>query len=104
MGAIFGGKLPHVGNIVPGGVTASPSAANITNFKNYLNTITTFIQGAYKTDVNKLATAYSDYYKIGKGYGNLISYGVFDTNTTGTKLFPAGTVTGGVVEVLLLQI
>jgi len=98
MGAIFGGKLPHVGNIVPGGVTTSPSAANITSFKNYLNTITTFIQGAYKTDVNKLATAYSDYYTIGKGYGNLISYGVFDTNATGTKLFPAGTVTGAVAS------
>jgi len=97
MGAIFGGKLPHVGNVVPGGVTASPSATDITNFNKYLTTITTFIQGAYKTDVNKLATAYSDYYKIGKGYGNLISYGVFDTNATGTKLFPAGTVTNGVV-------
>ena len=97
MGAIFGGKLPHVGNIVPGGVTASPTSTDITKFKSYLDTITTFIQNSYKTDVNKLATAYSDYYNIGKGYGNLISYGVFDTNATGTKLFPAGTVTGGVV-------
>ena len=97
MGAIFGGKLPHVGNVVPGGVTALPTSTDITNFRNYLNTITTFITNTYKTDVNKLASTYSDYYNVGKGYGNLISYGVFDTNTTGTKLFPAGTVTNGIV-------
>ncbi|MCB2292805.1 nickel-dependent hydrogenase large subunit [Clostridium algoriphilum] len=97
MGAIFGGKLPHVGNVVPGGVTAIPTSTDITNFRNYLNTITTFITNTYKADVNLLASTYSDYYTIGKGYGNLISYGVFDTSTTGTKLFPAGTVTGGIV-------
>ncbi|HEY5556884.1 nickel-dependent hydrogenase large subunit [Acetobacterium sp.] len=97
MGAIFGGKLPHVGNVVPGGVTASPSSADIANFSDYLGTIKAFIQSEYNADVNKLATAYSDYYQIGKGYGNLISYGVFDTNITGTQLFPAGTVTNGAV-------
>jgi len=59
--------------------------------------ITAFIQSSYNADVNKLATAYSDYYKIGKGYGNFISYGVFDANSTGTQLFPAGTVTNGKV-------
>ena len=48
MGAIFGGKLPHVGNVVPGGVTALPTSTDITNFRNYLNTITTFITNTYK--------------------------------------------------------
>jgi len=98
MGAIFGGKLPHVGNVVPGGVTAIPTSTDITNFRNYLNTITTFITNTYNADVNKLASTYSAYYTIGKGYGNLISYGVFDTNATGSKLFPAGTVTNGVAS------
>ncbi|MGV8981404.1 nickel-dependent hydrogenase large subunit [Clostridium sp.] len=98
MGAIFGGKLPHVGNVVPGGVTAIPTSMDITNFRNYLNTITTFITNTYKNDVNLLASTYSEYYTVGKGYGNLISYGVFDTNTTGSKLFPAGTVTTGITS------
>lgn len=97
MGAIFGGKLPHVGNVVPGGVTAIPTSTNITNFNNYLNTITTFITNTYKADVNKLASTYSTYYTVGKGYGNLIAYGVFDLNTTGGKLFPAGTALNAVV-------
>ncbi|WP_010233943.1 nickel-dependent hydrogenase large subunit [Clostridium arbusti] len=95
MGAIFGGKLPHVANVVPGGVTAIPTSTDITNFKNYLTTITSFITNTYQGDVNNLASTYSDYYSIGAGYGNLIAYGVFDTNTTGGKLFPAGIVTNG---------
>jgi len=97
MGAIFGGKLPHVGNVVPGGVTATPTATDITNFRNYLNTVTTFIQTKYAADVNKLAAAYNDYHTVGKGYGNLIAFGAFDTNTSGGLLFPAGTVTNGTV-------
>ena len=97
MGAIFGGKLPHVGNVVPGGVTAKPTATDITNFRNYLNTITSFIKTTYAADANKLAAAYNDYYTVGTGYGNLLSYGVFDTNTSGGLLFPAGTVTNGTV-------
>lgn len=97
MGAIFGGKLPHVANVVPGGVTAVPTSTDISNFRTYLNNITSFITNTYQADANKLASTYSDYYSVGKGYGDLIAYGVFDTNTSGSKLFPAGTVTNGTV-------
>jgi hydrogenase large subunit len=95
MGAIFSGKLPHAANIVAGGVTAISTTANITAFKNYLSEVQTFITNQYQSDVNKLASTYSDYYNVGAGYGNFISYGVFDTNTTGSLLFPAGTITNG---------
>jgi hydrogenase large subunit len=97
MGAIFGGKLPHVANVVPGGVTAIPSSTDISNFKNYLSQITSFITNTYQADVNKLASTYSDYYAVGAGYGNLIAYGVFDIDANGNKLFPEGTVTSGSV-------
>jgi hydrogenase large subunit len=95
MGAIFSGKLPHAANIVAGGVTAIPTSTDISNFRNYLNEVQAFITNQYQSDVNKLASTYSDYYNIGKGYGNFISYGVFDTNATGALLFPAGTITNG---------
>lgn len=98
MGAIFGGKLPHVGNLVPGGVTSLPSSQNITDFNSYLSEITAFIKNEYEADVNKVASTYSDYYNIGKGYGNLITYGAFDIDTNGGKLMSAGTVTNGVIE------
>lgn len=97
MGAIFSGKLPHAANIVPGGVTAKPTATDITNFRNYLNEIQSFITNTYQADINKLVAAYSDYYSLGTGYANLITFGVFDTNTSGGKLFNAGTVTNGTV-------
>jgi hydrogenase large subunit len=97
MGAILGGKLPHAANIVPGGITALPSSTDISNFKSYLSTLQSFITNVYQADVNKLASTYSDYYNIGKGYGNLICYGVFDTDTKGSKLFPAGTVSNGTI-------
>jgi hydrogenase large subunit len=95
MGAIFGGKLPHAASIVPGGVTVIPSAADIDKFRSYLNEVQSFIINNYQADVNKIAEKYNDYLQIGKGYANLISYGVFDTHTSGTKLLPAGTVMNG---------
>lgn len=98
LGATFGGKLPHASNVIAGGVTAIPSADNINICKSYINEIQSFVNNQYQQDVNKLASAYSDYYNIGKGYGNLICYGVFDMNTSGQQLFPAGVVTNGVVN------
>jgi len=91
MGAILAGKLPHVSSVLPGGVTTSPTSSDISTFKTYLNEISSFITGTYKNDANTLASIYNDYYKIGKGYGNLISYGVFDLDASGNKkLFSSG--------------
>lgn len=98
MGAIFGGKLPHAASIVPGGVTAIPASTDIDKFKTYLNEVQAFINNQYGSDVNKLASTYSDYYNVGQGYGNLISYGVFDMDNAGNMLFPAGVVTSGTVS------
>lgn len=98
LGAIFAGKMPHAANIVPGGVTVIPSSTNISDAKAYVNDLKTFVTTIYQNDINALTSKYSDYYNIGQGYGNLISYGVFDTNTTGGVLFPAGTVTNGTVS------
>jgi hydrogenase large subunit len=95
MGTILSGKMPHTASIVAGGVTVQPSSTDITNFKNYLTTIQNFIINTYIPDVNTIASAYSDYYKIGKGYGNLLTYGVFDTNSSGTTYFVRGRYTAG---------
>ena len=95
MGAIFAGKLPHAANIVPGGITARPTSTDLSNFRNYLNEIQAFINNSYQGDVNKLAAKYSDYYNLGRGYGNLICYGAFDTSTSGNPLFPSGVVSNG---------
>lgn len=100
LGAIFAGKLPHAANIVPGGVTAIPTAADKSLAITYLNDLKTFITGTYQADVNALAAVYSDYYNIGTGYGSLIAYGAFDTDTSGNKLLPAGVKTGSTISAL----
>ena len=96
MGAIFGGKLPHTPALIAGGFTAVPTAANLATFAAHLDAILDFIETRYLPDAERLASIYSDYFLIGKGYGNLMSYGVFEQNNAGTsKLFPAGRIVAG---------
>ena len=84
MGAIFAGKMPHVGTVLPGGISTTPTNQSITDFQTYLDWIINFIDNKYIPDVNTIANAYSDYFNIGVGNGNLLAYGVFDQDNTGT--------------------
>jgi hydrogenase large subunit len=100
MGAIYGGKLPHTPGFIMGGFTAVSSAADKTAFQTLLTELTNFIRDVYIPDVQTLAALYDDYFKIGKGYGNLISYGVFRQNVSGSSLlFARGRVVDGVAGV-----
>jgi hydrogenase large subunit len=98
MSAIFSGKMPHNVAIIPGGVTEVPTVDKITNFLWKLNQIRNFIDNVYIPDVLAVASAYSDYFSIGKGCGNLLSYGVFDLEvkekdlSRRNRLFKQGTV------------
>lgn len=102
MGALFGGKLPHPPAYIAGGFTAVPSATNLATFAADLDGILDFIETRYLPDAERLASLYSDYFLIGRGYGNLLSYGVFELDNAGSsKLFPAGRVAnGGAVQAI----
>jgi hydrogenase large subunit len=78
MHAIFSGRMPHLVAIVPGGVTEIPTADKIANFLWKLEELRNFIDNIYIPDVLAVAGVYSDYFSIGKGCGNMLSYGVFD--------------------------
>jgi hydrogenase large subunit len=99
MGALFGGRLPHPPAYISGGFTTAPRSGRITAFSNYLGQLVSFISNTYLTDVEAVAAAYPDYDHtdpdpIGRGYGNLLAYGVFDLNAAGTsKLLKRGLVT-----------
>ncbi|MEN8905710.1 MAG: nickel-dependent hydrogenase large subunit [Clostridiales bacterium] len=95
LSANIAGRLPHVASITPGGVTSKPTSTDINNMKTRLNEIKGFVEDTYHNDVNLLIDRYNDYYSIGKGYENLISFGVFDEDRSGTQLFPAGTYSNG---------
>lgn len=72
----------------------------LTHFRTYLNTIITFIDSAYLPDVDLLGQTYPEYYSIGRGYGNLLAFGVFDLNAAGSsKLLGRGRAVNGATSV-----
>ncbi|HWI59165.1 MAG TPA: nickel-dependent hydrogenase large subunit, partial [Bacillota bacterium] len=97
MGAIYGGKLPHTPAFLAGGFTAIASDANTAAFRAYLDNLITFIQSKYIPDAELLANLYSEYYLLGKGYANLMSFGVFEQDNAATPqlLLKRGRLTSG---------
>jgi hydrogenase large subunit len=75
---IFGGKMPHNMGVIPGGVTETVTVDKIASFLWKLNELRDFIDNVYIPDVLAVAEVYSDYFGIGAGCGNLLSYGSFD--------------------------
>ncbi|MFQ5867861.1 MAG: nickel-dependent hydrogenase large subunit [bacterium] len=99
MTAIFAGRMPQHITFVPGGVTEKPTVDKIASFLWRLREIIDFIEKIYLPDVLKIGDVYKDYSKIGKGYGNLLAYGVFDLDDRGRKkLFKRGRFTDGKIE------
>jgi len=96
MAAIFGGKLPCAPSFVPGGCTEVVTQAKINAFRALLNEQRGFINNTYIDDVLAVAGIFGEYYNIGQGCGNLLAYGVFDLNASGTsKLLARGRYTDG---------
>ena len=89
MGAIFAGKLPHVMTFAPGGVTQQPTANNVAAFRALLDQLVPFVEDIYLPDVQKVADAYPEYFEIGAGPANLLSFGAFPDGA-GNQLFGAG--------------
>ena len=106
MGALFGGRMPHPPTYVAGGFTTTPRPERITKFKSYLqNDLLPFIRNIYLKDANLLAERYQDYFEIGRGPGNLLSFGVFDQDAAGTlKLFKRGRTVNGSTAVQSVDI
>lgn len=96
MATIFAGHMPHTATFVYGGVTLKPNATLVSRFRAYLDRIIAFIDGTYLPDVDALGNAYPEYFNIGRGYGNLLAFGVFDLNADGSsKLLRRGRVANG---------
>jgi hydrogenase large subunit len=96
MGAVFGGKLPCTGSFVVGGCTEVVTAEKIANFRSLLTEIRAFIDNIYLPDASALAGLFPSYYQLGVGSGNLLAFGVFDLDASGTnKLLNGGRYTDG---------
>ncbi|WP_024295270.1 nickel-dependent hydrogenase large subunit [Lacrimispora indolis] len=75
--AILGGKAPHNHGVFIGGITSPVSADMIISIKSILYGIGQFIMEKMIPDVYTIGTYYPEYYHMGGGYGNLLTYGSF---------------------------
>jgi len=118
--ALFSGRHPIQNAIVPGGVTtlwhattpANASTGNYDNFgpynatettskfKSLLNEVRAFINTQYIPDVVTVANVFSQFWYAGTGCTNLLSYGDFPTNNTGTLFLKRGISTGAATGTL----
>ncbi len=85
MGAIFGGKLPCVGSFVVGGCTQDVTAEKITDFRSLLTEIRAFIDTVYLKDAQMLGKLFPSYFELGAGPQNLLAFGVFDLDASGSN-------------------
>ncbi|MCM0650700.1 nickel-dependent hydrogenase large subunit [Clostridium swellfunianum] len=76
--AVLGGKAPHNHGIFVGGVTVNLDASKYSQIKALIYEIDDFVTNRMLEDVQIIAEYYSDYFNNGAGYGNLLSYGVYD--------------------------
>ena len=81
-------------SIIPGGMSQTIDAQNISAAEGLLATIKGFVQEKYVPDVITVASKFPEYWKMGRGPGNFLAYGVFP-EADDRLLFPSGTLTAG---------
>lgn len=94
--ATFGGKAPHLQSILAGGVTEQVITDRVMRYQSLVEELYRFITGKLIPDVEDIARHYDDYYQIGRGYGNLLSFGMFPLGSRDTERhYKPGTVVDG---------
>ncbi|WP_238881851.1 nickel-dependent hydrogenase large subunit [Clostridium sp. YIM B02551] len=76
--ATLGGKAPHTHGIFLGGVTEGMDATRYIRLKELISEIKNFIINKMIPDVYIIGDYYKDYYSLGYGYKNLMTYGLYD--------------------------
>ena len=76
--AVLGGKAPHNHGVFIGGITTKATAEKVVHIDSILQKVTLFINEKMIPDVYDIAHYYPDYFRLGGGYGNLLTYGSFN--------------------------
>lgn len=76
--AILGGKAPHNHGVFIGGITTQATQEKIGRLRWLLQNIRQFLCNKMIPDAYTIAEYYKEYFEIGQGYGNLLSFGCFD--------------------------
>ena len=95
MAAIFGGRMPHVHGIVPGGTSAPASSGQIQEFRSRLKTVREFVEKRYVPLLYLLSERHADLARMGRGWATAMCMGVFPHPDTGEFAIPAGVWAGG---------
>ena len=90
--AVLAGKAPHPHGIFVGGTTTNITILQYNEVQSILNEVTAFVNDVLIPDMYTLANYYSDYYEIGKSYGNYMSESLFKEPN-----FPVQYTLGGVL-------
>ena len=76
--AMLTGRIPHTASIIPGGISEVPTVDKIASILWRVNELRSFVDNVYIPDVLAVAGVYSDYFQVGAGCKNLLSYGAYD--------------------------
>ncbi len=88
--AVFGAKAPMQQTIMATGVTEQASVERLMAYSSILQELTEWVETFFINDVLLIADYYKDYYDIGAGYKNLMSYGMFPAPVTGERALQPG--------------
>ncbi|WP_252225519.1 nickel-dependent hydrogenase large subunit [Clostridium sp. ZBS2] len=96
--AELAGKVPHCHGIFVGGTTTNINIQQIENIKYSINVISSFVEEKLIPDVYRISEVYNDYFKIGKGHGNLMCYELYNDYSPPIKYCAPGVIINGVKE------
>lgn len=101
LAAVFGGKMPHLSTLVPGGITEKITTSKIAVCRSMVGQLKLFIENQYLDDLLAVGKAFPEYYQQGKSSGNYLSYGAFPESTgDSSRLLPSGTLMNNRLEAL----
>jgi len=86
---IFGAKSTHMVTIEAGGVTTIPTADRLVKYISLAHEAKHFIDNCYIPDVLEVAKHFKEYFKIGKGVNNFLTFNTL-LNLDGSYLFAGG--------------
>jgi len=86
---IFGSKAPHMVSIEAGGVTTRPTADRLIKYLDLAKHVRDFVEHSYLPDVMAVCKEYKEYFKLGKGPDNLLTFNTLQ-NLDGSYMFVEG--------------
>ncbi|MCK9473282.1 nickel-dependent hydrogenase large subunit [Sulfurimonas sp.] len=101
--AIFGAKAPHPVTLEAGGVTTIPTIGKLAKYRSLIISARNFIKDNYLNDIIAVAKEFPEYFKIGAGYGDYLSYPYLPDENGENHLFVGGSTIDGKYEELDLK-